>query len=404
MLASALLPTVAAQATTYYVDPSGSDSNSGTEKTPFATVKKCLGLLLGGGDTCLIKNGTYMQTGALRIAFGGTATAPVQLKAYPGHAPVIQFPVNTNDLLTQYELTVREGGGYGVPMGYVVIEGLTFRYGYNGIHAYACNHCTFRRNYFDDQFGSGILIVSSIDTTIDSNVIRDAGSFRPNGSGRAHGIYVAGSRLIITNNIIYNSATFGIQLNGIMAFDPKKFPTQEYSDTKDAIIANNVLAYSIKGSGLVIWGSRVTNARILNNIFYENWSTGPSSYPNGINWVACCSEGVQVNNNIFYATGSGATMMSYGSAVEGVHYTQSGNSINASAPDFVNAPATLPASPNFKLNERSPAIDKGLPLTATRVDFDGTTRPQGRAYDIGAYEYRAGNDTQSPAAPMLQIH
>jgi hypothetical protein len=67
-------------------------------------------------------------------------------------------------------------------------------------------------------------------------------------------------------------------------------------------------------------------------------------------------------------------------------------------PAFVNAPAILPASPNFALTERSPARDADLPLAVTRTTFDGTPRPQQRAYDIGAYKYKAGGDVKSPAA------
>jgi len=71
--------------------------------------------------------------------------------------------------------------------------------------------------------------------------------------------------------------------------------------------------------------------------------------------------------------------------------------VNVSPPAFVNAGATMPDSPNFALTARSPAIDAGLPLTATRTAFDGTPRPQGRAYDIGAYEYAASGDLKLPA-------
>lgn len=95
--------------------------------------------------------------------------------------------------------------------------------------------------------------------------------------------------------------------------------------------------------------------------------------------------------------------MSYGQAIEGVNFVQSGNIINTSAPDFVNAPAALPASPNFKLTLQSPAIDKGLSTSPTKVDFDGTPRPLGLSYDIGAYEYSFGQDTRVPAAPILQV-
>jgi hypothetical protein len=47
----------------------------------------------------------------------------------------------------------------------------------------------------------------------------------------------------------------------------------------------------------------------------------------------------------------------------------------------------MPSSPNFMLTSSSPAINKGLNTTATKVDYRGVTRPRGVFYDIGAYEY-----------------
>jgi hypothetical protein len=37
----------------------------------------------------------------------------------------------------------------------------------------------------------------------------------------------------------------------------------------------------------------------------------------------------------------------------------------------------------------SPAIDVGQTLVDVTTDLEGTPRPQGNAYDIGAYEYRS---------------
>lgn len=48
---------------------------------------------------------------------------------------------------------------------------------------------------------------------------------------------------------------------------------------------------------------------------------------------------------------------------------------------FVNAAAN-----NYTLAAGSPAIDSGIALTGVTTDRIGTTRPQGRAYDVGAYE------------------
>jgi hypothetical protein len=59
-------------------------------------------------------------------------------------------------------------------------------------------------------------------------------------------------------------------------------------------------------------------------------------------------------------------------------------------PLFVNAPV------DFSLKAGSPAIDKGLATLAPPTDFIGTIRPQGAAYDIGAYEYAALNPSPTP--------
>jgi hypothetical protein len=46
------------------------------------------------------------------------------------------------------------------------------------------------------------------------------------------------------------------------------------------------------------------------------------------------------------------------------------------------------------------AKDRGSMLPGQfSVDRDGRTRPQGSAWDIGAYEYVKGGDTTPPAAP-----
>ncbi|TAL59507.1 MAG: LamG domain-containing protein, partial [Bacteroidetes bacterium] len=62
--------------------------------------------------------------------------------------------------------------------------------------------------------------------------------------------------------------------------------------------------------------------------------------------------------------------------------TFSGNLDNTN-PNFVS-----PSTHDFHLQAGSPAIDAGLSTAPTvTTDFDGVTRPQGLAYDIGAYEY-----------------
>ena len=93
---------------TYYVDGSAtgcggkacSDSNTGlTEATAFATPQGCV-QNMSGGDTCLIKNGTYSRAGDQGYIPGfnfcrtdgslnGTASQYTTIKNYPGHKPKI---------------------------------------------------------------------------------------------------------------------------------------------------------------------------------------------------------------------------------------------------------------------------------------------------------------------------
>ena len=45
---------------------------------------------------------------------------------------------------------------------------------------------------------------------------------------------------------------------------------------------------------------------------------------------------------------------------------------------------------DFHLDSGSSAIDNGATLSEVTTDSDGTLRPQGARYDLGAYEYKSG--------------
>lgn len=88
LLASTLLfCTAAVQAATYYVSPSGSDSNAGTSTgAPFKTIQKAASIMVAG-DTCYIRAGTYRET--VTPANNGTASAPITFAPYSGEKPII---------------------------------------------------------------------------------------------------------------------------------------------------------------------------------------------------------------------------------------------------------------------------------------------------------------------------
>lgn len=63
-------------------------------------------------------------------------------------------------------------------------------------------------------------------------------------------------------------------------------------------------------------------------------------------------------------------------------------------PQFVNAP-----SGNYQLQSTSPAINAGTTVAFVTTDKAGTTRPQGAAYDMGAFEFTSGGGPTPPNAP-----
>jgi hypothetical protein len=59
------------------------------------------------------------------------------------------------------------------------------------------------------------------------------------------------------------------------------------------------------------------------------------------------------------------------------------------------------AGSDFRLQEGSPAFDRGTPLDEVTTDIVGTPRPQGEGFDIGAYEMWSPDDCSPVAVPPL---
>lgn len=71
----------------YYVSPSGSDSNAGTEVAPWKTLGYAL-TKLNAGDTLYLRGGTYFES-ERTTSRSGTASAPIVIQSYPGERAVI---------------------------------------------------------------------------------------------------------------------------------------------------------------------------------------------------------------------------------------------------------------------------------------------------------------------------
>jgi len=87
---------------TYYVSPSGSDTNPGTISQPFLTIQRAQTAAVAGDDI-YVRGGTYvMQESQIArtetlysivtyLNKSGTAGAPIRYMAYPGESPVFDY-------------------------------------------------------------------------------------------------------------------------------------------------------------------------------------------------------------------------------------------------------------------------------------------------------------------------
>lgn len=83
-----LLPAIVA-ATSYYISPSGADSNSGTSPaSPWQSTAPANSATLSPGDAILFQGGVdHSFTAGLVISFGGLPSAPVLVSSYGSQAP-----------------------------------------------------------------------------------------------------------------------------------------------------------------------------------------------------------------------------------------------------------------------------------------------------------------------------
>jgi len=396
VLATALLPTVAVHSATYYVSTSGSNSNSGTSSKPWRTVAYATSKMVAG-DTTYVRGGTYSE-GLIQFGRSGTSSAPIKLLNAPGEFPIVNFI----DKTSTRQIRIQNHDGSQKAIAWITIEGFEIRNGYVGIKVVNGQNLTFRRNWIHHHLTHGIF-GNATKSLIDRNRINHNGDFSrcastPSICNQHHGMYMNGTAITLTNNLFYDNLGVGVQLNGTVSYNSSTYPGSDFALSHNWVIANNTIAYQGHGAGIVVWGANCDSARIENNILYENYVKGASYHTNGIAFTgATSSTGIVIRNNLAFASGSGGTKF-LGS---GGSYTQSGNIVNTLNPKFVNAPATLPSSPNFALASGSPAVDKGLSLSAAKISYPGTTRPQLSAYDIGAYEYYGSGTLAAPTS--LQV-
>jgi hypothetical protein len=383
---------------TFYVATTGNDANNGTSPALAKLTVTAGCALLAGGDTLIIGAGTYPEGILDNVPSGASWGAPTRIQAAAGttvwlaptagagYANVVQF-----DGAQQYiEFTgINLDATRGITIGCVYLRGWS---GGNPNHIRFQNaECIGPTNGVINEgtaaFGCFELTSEVGGLTGGNELLNltvhgcgDAGDYAP-------AIHVATSNNLISNCNAYDSSGNCIVINND-AF------------SIDNNIVRNCLVHDVSrspgfSSGIFIGAG--TGAQVYNNVVYNLSVAGGG---NGAIIVSGGNTGVLVYQNTVTANATfGIYVVSGGTGratiENNIVYANTANNLvdDASStlvtnlvgigPVFVN-----PSGNNFQLAAGSPAIDTGT-TNAYTTDILGVTRPQGSAFDIGAYEFVA---------------
>lgn len=347
-----------------YVDvANGDDGAAGDSAHPFQTIQHAADLV-NPGDVVVVRNGVYTGGNAIfDVARGGTARNPVVFRAANRWGAVLDGRNNTSE------------DGVHVSASFVRIEGFEIKgvfhdgiipsSGIIELQIVGNNIHDVGRYCETGSIGLSAIGVANDNVVIEQNLIHDIGRYADGENGCSqpndywqnhdHGVYVSsGTNVIIRNNVFYNIAR---------GWAIHCYP----GPISQVYIANNTFAFpNPYRDGHIIVGAALTTAAIVNNIFYQPQTAG-------VAFDVATTSAVTVEYNLTMggtvSTGSGP----------GVTFSHNIDNVD---PMLANAPAF-----DFQLVATSPAIDAGVTLPYVSNDFLGTSRPQGVAYDIGAFEF-----------------
>lgn len=303
-----VLQATSATGPTYYVAPSGKDSNAGSANAPWATLHHAASALQPG-TTVLVRGGIYVNDYFNVPAGAGTQAEPVTVAAYPGEVPMITG-----------------SGSYGTIMSIeapTVINGITFfRPDANDVVDIWSNYVTVENCTFQETNGQFVRINGTSYITIQNNVFDTNGYIDTDGENDAIAMLGA-SNVLIQNNFATRNGHYFADAIYLAGFGP----------SKNIVIRDNTVQQHWGGgigetgqgaSNMLLEENRISNVgegvayiktnfelNASNNIVRNNVLTNEAGWysDNGLvltgqlNVVDSSSEYNRIYNNVFYNIG-----------------------------------------------------------------------------------------------------
>lgn len=434
---------------TYYVATTGDNGNAGTEGSPWLTVTYGVAQL-SAGDTLYLKGGTYYED-QVEVTSSGTAGSVITLASAPGEWAIIDGTLSSlpgtvsdglihfgattynywtienleianspdfniwtegehitlNNIISHdstYSGTFHRAGDY-----YTITNCEVYDNGWNGIAVEDTSHVIIRNNtVYDNLYHNGINIFPHTtgefwgyldDVLIEDNIV----------TNNEHGMYIR----YVTNGIIRNNVIVGNGIadqNGIgiylHLYGPA--PVPEVWDANITIYNNTITGSWMEA--LVI--EKVSYVTVRNNIFALNfqrrYTEGEITTDREVSISGEDLTNLDFDYDLYQLNpeNTDQNVINFGHVYNGC--TAGRKPIASLRTCSGWETAGLVGDPDFdasyKLGANSEAIDVGVSLAATFTDdLEGTERPIGDAWDMGAYEYDPDAPEEPTAGTLVMV-
>jgi hypothetical protein len=417
-------PLASGNAALYYVATDGDDGNPGTIERPWHTLAKAAEMA-APGDTVFLRQGTF--PGSVRFGRSGEEGRPITFRNYPGEAVAVQATDWFGLALRGVNWLVIAGlEVYGASVHNIVVSNGSHNVirdceihhsGWDGVSLTgdldagdvtdnAVLNCLVHSNTYE-----GVYIVGAMpgfrvaDNRVEGNTFTGNGSEAVQNTPRSSDAdALTPSGTIIRGNIIYsNHGDWGVMdLTGdgllvdgnlLWSNGSGRMAGIAYSNGSGSVISNNVIAnndgwYEFDAA---IYTSRTSDLSIVHNTIHAYGGYG-------IYCKDLLGASLLIANNIVSHVAEVAIKLG---PAAGDKVTAQANLFDK-AGGYVGVAYQI-ADPRFVDVERgdlhllpgSPAIDAG-PDVGIRSDAERVQRPQGSAFDMGAYEWHRPLPTPTP--------